>query len=181
MPEPTRDWSLETRCDVLVRQPAVREQISMASAQAKAHMTGEEFLRRADKIVGPLTGIPVRLSTVAKLIVPVYANLGIRTTKTRIETIDQPVGRVITQVLCSLARQGATVREIHQAEDGCVIEATMPSDFRSWAGTIVVSVVRVANSTRLDAATSIRGQMYDWGKSKAYLSRLFADAHGTGA
>jgi hypothetical protein len=45
----------------------------------------------------------------------------------------------------------------------------------SFEGELVISFRRLSNGTQIAAATKIRGQLYDWGKSKQQLEQLFGD------
>jgi hypothetical protein len=134
-------------------------------------MTGEQFLALADKLV-PL-GVPLEgLVAVAQ---PLYARLGIKTGKERADQVPAPVGQVIVRALCSLARHGQTLRGVTQAADGCLLEATLPSDLFSLEGTLLVSVRRSGSQTAVSGATQIGGQLFDWGKSNRCLDQLFMD------
>jgi hypothetical protein len=182
MPVSSSDWLSETRYEVLVRHRVVRGRIAAASSRSKRHMTGEEFLKRTEDLLALATGapgVPV-MSMTAKVVVPLFAKLGVRTKNLRNERIERPIGEVLVAVICSLARQGSEIKQVHQAVDGCVLEATIPSDFRSWDGSIIVSTSGDESASRVEAATAIRGQMYDWGKSKKYLNQLFLDVRATG-
>jgi hypothetical protein len=85
------------------------------------------------------------------------------------------VGRVIVAVLCSLARRGMTITTVHPAQDGCVIEASVPSSAFVFTATLVVTVRRHGPGSSLQAAATAKGQLYDWGRSRATLNTLFAD------
>ena len=174
-PRADEDWAHETRYDALVAIPEVRERIARNADLAEKRMTGEEFLALADKIGGKAGLLPVPVAPVAQLVQPIYEDMGIRTGKTRAERVRWPVGRVIVAVLCSLARHGMTIRSVRQADDGCIVEAEIPSDVRSFGGTLVVTVGRANGTTDVEAATKIGGQLFDWGKSAACLRELFAD------
>ena len=165
------DWSAETRYDALVAIPEVRARIARNADLSPKRMTGEQFLAIADKV----SGIPLPVAAVAELIQPFYDELGVRTGKTRVERVPWPVGRVLVAVLCSLGRRGMKIRSVRQADDGCTLEAAIPSDLRSSAGTLVVTVGRADGATDVEAATKIGGQMFDWGKSARCLRDLFAD------
>jgi len=82
---------------------------------------------------------------------------------------------VIVNVMATLARSGFHPKTVQQAQDGCTIEAVVPSDFRSSAGSLVVTVRRDPQGSEVEAATVIKGQLFDWGKSRAILDELFAD------
>jgi hypothetical protein len=45
----------------------------------------------------------------------------------------------------------------------------------SFAGDIVITVERQKEGTSVEAATVIKGQVFDWGKSKRLLNSLFED------
>jgi len=98
-----------------------------------------------------------------------------KTGKTRSQVFHRPTGRILVALLCSLARRGRPLRHVKQGIDGCVFEATLPSDVWSMAASLVVSVSRAGGATLVEAATTVPGQLYDWGKSKRCLDELFAD------
>jgi hypothetical protein len=171
----TTNWETEHRYEVLMRVPDFRATVERHAAMAKKGMTGEEFLQLASKFM--THGVP--MDKVAALAQPLYAKWGIGTGKERVEAIDAPVGRVMLRVLCSLARHGQSLRGVKQGTDGCLFEAVLPSDFFSFEGDLLVTVRRPQNDgdakTRVSAATKIKGQLYDWGKSRKCLDELFAN------
>ncbi len=63
---------------------------------------------------------------------------------------------------------------VQQGTDGCILECSLPSDWRAFAGELVVDVERAPGGASVRAATMIPGQLYDWGKSKHVLERIFA-------
>ena len=141
------------------------------SAAAPKHASAEDFLASADKWLKP----PVPLEMISEVVVPLYSRLGIRTGKERREHLGLPPGRVIVNAMAAFARSGFHPKTVQQAKDGCTIEAVVPSDFRSFEGTLVVSVRRDAEGSEVEAATVIKGQLFDWGKSRAILDEFFAD------
>jgi hypothetical protein len=165
------DWSHEVRYEFLTQLPEVRDRITRASAGARKGITGEQYLKLFDKAFSPA----VPLASVIEIVTPLYASWGIQTGKTRSGLVPAPVGRVIVDVLCSLAHANRTVKRVSQAEDGCVLEAMLPSDLFSLEGELVISIRRVPDGTRIEAATKIPGQLYDWGKSNRCLSKLFEE------
>ena len=142
-------------------------------------MSGEEWLALYDKVFKPLPG--VSLTTVAAILTPLYAKMGIQTARTRTEQLAQPTGLVIVEVLCALARHGFPLDTVHQGAAGCVFEAKLPSDLWTLAGKIVVTVERAGPGTRVSVATTIPGTLFDWGKSNRCLDHLFHDLHGRAA
>ncbi|HVJ23499.1 MAG TPA: hypothetical protein VM756_06125, partial [Burkholderiales bacterium] len=129
------------------------------------------FLAFFDKTI-PL-GAP--LEKLSAVVVPIYAQLGVKTGKERSETFRRPIGEVLVSALCSLARRAQTLRQVRQFNDGCLLEATLPSDLWSWEGTLYARVSKATDGTRVDGATSIKGQLFDWGKSNRCLGALFED------
>ena len=174
-PGPVVDWSQEVSYAALVSIPEVRERVARQAELAPHRMSGEEFLQSADKVVGPLVGSPVGMATVAKLVVPIYTAIGVKTGKTAKQSFGLPVGRVTVAVLCSLGRRGMPLATVHQAADGCLFEAAIKSDFRSWGGKLAVTVERTPEGASVEAGTRIPAQLFDWGKSNAILRDLFAD------
>lgn len=171
MPE---DWSDEIRYERLMLRPEVRDLIARHAASAIKRMTGEEFLGHCDKVLKSLPG-GASLATVASVVQPVYARLGIRTGKRRTEVVARPPGKALVAVLCSLARRGRTLREVRQAQDGCVLQASLPSDLFSFEGDLLITIRRHEGGTLVEAAATVKGQLFDWGKSRRCLNELFED------
>lgn len=170
--EPVADWETEVQYDRIIAFPGVREQVEREARQSRKRLSGEEFLKLADKLV-PLG---VSLEGIAAVAQPLYARLGIKTGKQRVRQVPAPVARVLVRVLCSLARHGQSLRSVTQAADGCLIEASLPSDMFALEGDLYVSLRRNGLCTDVDAATRIPGQVFDWGKSHRCLEKLLADA-----
>jgi hypothetical protein len=141
-------------------------------------MSAEDFLEAAGKLMS-LPVPAVALKAVAEVVVPIFEHLGIKTGKTRSETIQNPPGKAIVAVLCAFASQGQEIRQVQQFENGCLLEAMIPSDMWSWGGSLFVSIRASNSGTRVDAATSVKGQLFDWRKSKRCLERLFSAFNGT--
>lgn len=172
-----QDWSREVRYEKLIRIPEVRDMISRHAAMTKKGLSGEDFLAISDKVI-PLGFSLEKLGAVVQ---PIYAQLGIKTGKEYSATLTSRPGTVIVAAMCSLARHGQTLQQVRQFEDGCLLEAALPSDMWSWEGTLLVSVRAAGTGTRVEGATKIKGQLFDWGKSKRCLETLFADIKATPA
>jgi hypothetical protein len=82
---------------------------------------------------------------------------------------------MLTAVLCSLAQNAQDLRHVDQTGAGCVIVAAMPSDMWSLAGELVVAVRNESAATLIEAAATVKGQYYDWGKSRRALDQLFSE------
>ncbi len=175
--EPFVVWTEDVRYAAVVAVPEVRAQIAAMTAHARKRITGEEFLKLVDLAFKPATG-GLQLAQVVAIAAPIYSRLGVNTGKQRSQVIAKPVGLVIADTLCSLARTGHTVSDVQQGQDGCVLECAVPSDLRSFAGALVVTISRLPgppHGSTVTAATSIPGQLYDWGKSQRILDELFTD------
>ncbi len=167
---PVGDWRQEVRYAVLLHFPEVRDQLAAVETCGKK-MTGEDWLELYDKAFHT----KISLKTVAAIAAPIYAKMGIKTGKTRTETLAEPPGQVMVAVLCALARHGLPLVKVHQGELGCVFEAKLPSDLWAFEGQVVVTIERSGAGTKVEAATLIPGQLFDWGKSSRCLEKLFSD------
>jgi hypothetical protein len=173
----TVDWSNTIDYETLLGIAEVRDLIARSAAQSKKSITGEEFLEMYGKALGKLAGLPVSLpmTSIAHFAQSTYAKMGVKTGKSRSEFIAKPPGVVMVSVLCSLARNGRTLRGAHQLSDGCVLVAALPSDLFALEGDLVIAIGRSAKGTQVEARTEIRGQLFDWGKSTRCLDALFAE------
>lgn len=173
------NWDKTTSYEELLSIQSVRDLIAHHATLSKRSMSGEEFLKSCDIAFVPLTG--VSLSMIGSIVQPIYAKLGMKTGKTRSASFNKPPGKILVALLYSLARNGRKVCRVQQGQDGCVIEAIIPSDLWSWEGNLVVSVQSKGDDTYVEAATVIKGQLYDWGKSNRCLEELFSDLSMTPA
>jgi hypothetical protein len=164
-------WEDECRYEAFLRSSHVRDTIARHATYARKGMTGEQFLKICDKLM-PI-GVP--MDSLASVIQPIYAALGISTGKQRVEQLPFSIGRVMLRALCSLARRGQSLKDVRQAADGCVFTAVFPSDLFALEGEILVSLRRRDRATEVNAATKIGGQWFDWGKSNRALEKLFGD------
>ena len=171
---PPAYWYEETRCDVLIRIPEVRDLIACYAAMAKRPLPGEGFLALCDKVFPS----DVSLQTAGAAARSIYAALGINVQKEHSETLPIPPGKVIVSVLCFFARHGQSLTKVRQFSDGCLLEAGWPSDLWFRPGTVYVGARRVGGGTCVDGAIEIKGQMFDWGKSSRWLAELFSTLKG---
>jgi hypothetical protein len=168
------DWERETSYETLMRDAEVRQAIDAHARLAKKRMSADQFLALADKLIPQ----PVSMEGIAAIAKPIAMKLGLRTGKSLTAEIEAPVARVIVRALCSLARQGQSLRDVHQNNDGVAIEAELPSDMFATAGSLHVDLRRHGPRTRVEASTNIDGQWIDWGKSNRALEQLFGDLRG---
>ena len=169
------DWKEECRYQVLLHFPEVRDLIARHAPPADGGLNGQDLLQICDAFSGSLTGLPISISKLTTVVVPIYAKLGIQSSTTRTEVLEAPIGKVLVAALCSLARRGRSLKQVHQGEDGCVIEASLPAGWRSYEGQIALSIERRHPGTLVDGVAKIPGQKYDWGVSKKCLDEIFDD------
>ena len=165
------NWQHEIDYAKLIRIPEVRDRIERYAAMAPKRLSGEEFLALCDKVVS--LGVP--LESVGAMGQALWARLGIETGKEHFETFSIPSGTAIVAALCALARGGQIVQQVRQFTDGCLLEAKLPSDIWSFEGRLMVNIRRREEVTRVEGATEIEGQLFDWGKSRRCLQALFRD------
>jgi hypothetical protein len=155
--------------------PAIRDRIKASASRAKARLSGEKFLEICDGFLSPLTG-GVPFTAIAKISQPISERLGLKTGKSRTQFFARPAGTVLVAVLCSLAENSQQIGSITQSADCCTLEAALPSDVWSLRGDLRVSIRPANGGTTIEVEIVIPGQVYDWGKSKRALDRLFDDA-----
>lgn len=165
------DWTELLDYEALLRMPEIRDRISRAANQATTRLSGEEFLQFCDKALQPLTGVP--LTTVAKIVQPIYGKLGIKTGKLRSYVFAQSPGKILVELLCTLASHGHKLLDVVSTSDGCVLKASIPADIRSLQGELLVTIKRQSTGVLVEAATLIQGAWFDWGKSSRCLEQLF--------
>jgi hypothetical protein len=167
----TTDWEVDPLYENVIRIESVRSIIAHHAANAPKGISGEALLAIYDKVVQS----PISLERLAAVVQPLYASWGIRTGKERTELIRIPIGRAIAQTLCSLAKHGQALQNVEQHENGCLVNADLPSSVCALKGTLTISLHSNESDTRVAATTSIPGQLYDWGKSQRCLEQLFSD------
>jgi hypothetical protein len=78
-----------------------------------------------------------------------------KTGKTRSASFNKPPGKILVALLYSLSRNGRKVCRVQQGQDGCVIEAIIPSDLWSWEGNLIVSVQSKGDDTYPSCVTIV--------------------------
>jgi hypothetical protein len=92
---------------------------------------------------------------------------------------EQPYGYVALAVLTFFAEKKMQITGISEANDEGLIEAVLPRNFLSVEGQIAVKLRADEFRVITAAAVKVPGQMYDWGRSKRTLAKLFeaVDTH----
>ena len=167
------DWTVEKNFDKLIKHPEVREIILKYANESLKKNSAQEFLELADTVFESLLGVSTK--KVSDLVVPIYQKLGISTGKAERKKFNQPIQQVIVKSLCSLAKNGFPIESVEGASDGFVLTAKIPSDMWSWGGDIIISTEGSNSSSEINIATKIKGQLYDWGKSKKLIDSFLLD------
>lgn len=163
------DWSNEVNYELLIAVPEVRDRIAAAGRLHRKQMSAEQFLKVYDLVVP--TGVPMeKLIDFAR---PLYSKLGMNMDKTTSRRLSMPAGKALVGALCAMAKNGTELQSVEQAEDGCTLNANMPSSIWSFAGDLRVSVQRDGRATLVETNIKIPGQKFDWGKSQRLMDDLF--------
>lgn len=167
----------------VVDDPHCQEVLTWAAADADAPMSAEQFLKIAGRVVViPLslvsTGVPIPFSgkTFSATSVSMSrfsAKLGAKTGKTQTHVVAQPYGYVLLAVLAFLAENAMPITDVAQTNGQCVIKAVLPSNALTWKGHVFVTLRAEGQRVDVEAATTIPGQLLDWGRSRRLLGKLF--------
>ncbi len=153
----------------LVADNRCKQIIASEASKAQSSMSGEEFLQLSEQV------IPIPMKLIGDFSSKLYANMGLRTGKTRQESLPYTFSYVLLATICSLARQNIKPAAVSEATGICNIEAILPSSMWSWQGQYHIIIESQENKTKISARTEIPGQKFDWGKSKRTLNTLFTE------
>lgn len=167
------NWSLEKDFSKLVKYPEIRNLISRYAGESSKKSSAKDFLGMVDIVFAPISEFS--LEKMSDIIVPIFQKIGIATGKSETRNYKQSIQQLIVKSLCSLAKNGYPLESCQKATNGTVLTATIPSDMWTWGGNIVISIEVQNSFCKIDIATKIKGQMYDWGKSKKLIQRFFID------
>jgi len=172
--EPAVPWEQEVRYETLIKLPHVRKKLAELANDATKGISAEDFLSLCDSAFKPMG--PISMTKIAPMLQSMYGKMGVNTGKQRKEMVSLPVGVVLFNVLCTLATQGQKIKEVSQGDDGCIIQAIIPSSLWTMEGKLMITVTKLPHGTQLEAATKITGQYYDWGVSNKLLDSLYQAA-----
>jgi hypothetical protein len=168
------EWAESVDFRTVVNNPSVHQQINRAAGMYEKGMSASEFLKATEPLLNAIgAGVPLRI--MGELLPGWYGRMGIRTGKSDARDLALPPGRIIAAVLCSFAARSQALVEGLQATDGCAFKARMPSSMWHFGGELSVVVTARTDAVRVEAATHIPGQLYDWGASQQAIAALFED------
>jgi len=103
--------------------------------------------------------------------------LGLKSGKHEVREYAASYASVVLAMALAVQRSGYPMRAAYDTPDGSVIECTLPPDLMSLAGEIDLEMTeRAARSVTVTGTCEIKGQVFDWGKSKRALDGLFSAA-----
>ncbi|WP_405397600.1 hypothetical protein [Maribacter sp. Asnod2-G09] len=169
----TANWREEKDLARIVKNKEVQVFIKQYLDKTKNTLSAEEFFERVDLVFSPLTGFS--LKKLAEVTVPLYKKMGIKTGKFKIEHFEYSPQEVLIKILCSLAQHKYPIKEVNEASNGLILVAEIPSSMKTFGGEIIITLENKIGKTSVSVNSIIRGQLYDWGKSKSIVKALFAD------
>ncbi|MBS1643916.1 MAG: zinc ribbon domain-containing protein [Bacteroidetes bacterium] len=171
----TKPWQEEKTIPELLANSEVRTLVRHFAAKAKKHLDAGDYFSTIDKIFKP-GGISFK--AIADVAVPIFGKLGIHTDHALTKVLALSLHEAILRGMCVLAQKGWPIAKIDLAENGIVINATIPSDLFTWTTDLWIHIEGEQQQARISLSTSIKGQLYDWGKSKRAMNRIL-DEMGT--
>lgn len=169
------DWHDSVDLAVIADHPDVVAMVEAHSGSRPGGMSADQFFDTARPIMKRLGGGSVDAKLIAKVAQPLSARLGIRTGRQQTLGLRYPPGQVIAAALVSLASRNQPLKHAEQGEDGCILQAELPSSMFTFAGDLVITLQRHEEGTRVTGAVMVRGQAFDWGHLKRVLKALFDD------
>ena len=166
-------WKTESDLNRFLKNKEVKTIIRNVIKTSKQSISADEFLKRADVLVTPITGLSLKKT--ADIVLPIYKRLGIRTGKSQIGFYQSTIQEIVLKVLCSLAKNDYPLTKVEQANDGVIILAEIPSDMKTFGGEIIIAIQEQDNTIQVNIDAKIKGQLYDWGKSKSAVKKIQKD------
>ncbi len=163
----------ESKYEALIKRDDVRNIISKYALQSPHKLTAQDYLKIIDLAYKPIPGIS--FSSLSETMLPMFEKLGIKTGKSFQQVININTDEVIIKVLCSLAKNGFHLNSVEQANNGIIMHATLPSNFFTWEGDMLLVVEEQNANTKLLIDVKIKGQYYDWGRSKKIITKITDD------
>ena len=154
----------------LLSQDEPRERIASAAKMAENNLSGDDFLAVLDAV----SPIGVSWSKLTGAIVPIFDKLGFHTSQQSQGLFDASPGRVLLAALCTLASRSLTIRDVHQGDNECSVVADIPLGIITNPGQLVAIFELAGPAVAVSLSTRIKGQWYDWGKSKRMIDDIYA-------
>jgi len=172
-------WKKENDYNKIIRHPDVLDLISEYSKKSKSKLSGEELISKFDLVFGTVTGLSLGFLT--EIMIPIYGRLGIKTGKANSIRLNESIQEVFVKTMCSLEKNSHPIEEFHKAKDGLILIGNIKSDWKSFGGKILIELCDNNDSVDAKIQTIIKGQLYDWGKSKKIVKTILQDSPATSA
>ncbi len=168
-----KSWWEEKDLKLVVENPAVQDIIKHYIAQSKKSISADVFLKRIDLLLSPLAGVSVQ--KIADVSLPIYKKLGVKTGKSKTVVYTDVIQKVVVKVLCSLAKNNYPLLEAKEALNGMILIAEIPSDMKTFGGEVIISLQENEAEVEVRIDAKIKGQLFDWGKSKSVIKNIHRD------
>lgn len=168
-----KSWWEEKDLKLVVENPEVQDIIKHYLAQSKKSISADVFLKRIDLLLSPLAGVSVQ--KIADVSLPIYKKLGVKTGKSKTVVYTDVIQKVVVKVLCSLAKNNYPLLEAKEALNGMILIAEIPSDMKTFGGEVIISLQENEAEVEVRIDAKIKGQLFDWGKSKSVIKNIHRD------
>ena len=166
-------WIQERNYIQIIRHPEVLDLLLKYSSASKNKPSVKEVVGKLDLVFGAVSGLS--LAYITEVVVPLYARLGIKTEKFDSIELTEPIQRVFVKAVCSLSKNNHALEEFHEAQDGVVLVGKIKSDMRNWGGKVFIELREEEGLVQAKVQTILKGQLYDWGKSKSIIKAILED------
>ncbi len=167
-------WRKESDFKELAKHPDVLEYISQHAEFSNKKISSEYLLDKFDLIFGTFTGVSSNL--IMEIGPPIYQKLGVKTGKEAKDVFNEPINELFVKVLCSVsANKKLEFKEFYQAKDGLIIVSLIKPDLISYKGNLMIELQGSDNGVVAKINAIIKGQVYDFGKSKKIVSQVLND------
>lgn len=167
-------WRKETDLKKVAKHPDVLDYIYEYSKLSNERISSQSLLDKFDLVFGTFTGISTNL--IMEVAMPIYAKLGVKTGKKSEFVFELPINELFVRVLCAIsANKKIEFNEFHQAKDGILIMSKVKSDLLTFKGDLIITLKEENHKIKAELNSVIKGQLYDFGKSKRLVSKILND------
>lgn len=167
-----REWECARACEALPSDPVGRVRTYTTCREVVEDPICQEVLEQAARGAGARAA-----EMYAAVFSQGFADLAARwiaTGKQRRRELEHPYGYVALGVLTFLAQRSMRATSIAETDGECLIEAVLPRNLLTVQGEFVVRLHAAGERVDVDAAVTVPGQLYDWGRANRTLTKLFA-------
>ena len=102
------------------------------------------------------------------------SKLGINSKKKAEQSFTIDYKHVVLLLAVTLHDTGREIEAVEDTIDGCAIQASLESDWKSFGGTLFFDIhEKNKDETHIVGKSIIKGQLIDWGKGKSTLNEIF--------